>query len=148
MNEPIRPEDMRVSDVERNQVQERLRQAHDVGQIDLGEFDERVQAVWAAKTRGDLVRATADLPLVTSPQPAGKQVGRRVFSDTGGGTTMRVLTIVWASITAVNLLVWFLLALTTGHLIYPWPVWLVVPGAALGVLYYSGIGKPKPPASA
>jgi hypothetical protein len=134
---------MRVSDVERNRVQERLRRAHDVGQLDLGEFDERVQAVWAAKTRGDLVRATADLPVVAPPAPA--PVAGRIFSDTGGGTAMRVLTIIWASLAAVNLLVWGLLILTLGRPLYPWPVWLVVPGAALGVLYYSGIGRPKPP---
>ena len=43
-------------------MEDRLRRAHDVGQLDLVEFDERVQAVWAARTRGELARVTADLP--------------------------------------------------------------------------------------
>lgn len=136
---------MRISDAERTGVQERLRRAHDVGQLDLGEFDERVQAVWAAKTRGDLVRATADLPelpAVAVPRPKGR---RQVFSDTGHGTAMRVLTIIWASLAAVNLLVWLLVMVTTGDFIYPWPIWLVVPGAALGVIYAAGIGRLRPP---
>ena len=52
MTEPVRPQDMRVSDADRNLVQDRLRHAHDVGQLDLHEFDERVRTVWAARTRG------------------------------------------------------------------------------------------------
>jgi hypothetical protein len=138
VSEPVRPEDMRISDAERTEVQDRLRRAHDIGQLDLGEFDERVRSVWAARTRGDLARVTADLP---APPP---EAGRRpVFSDTGGGITMRVLTIVWSSLAAVNLVVWGLIGMTTGHFLYPWWVWVAVPpGMALAVLYFSGIGRP------
>ena len=63
-------ENMRVSDAERAQVQDRLRRAHDLGQLDLTEFDERVRTVWAARTRGDLAGITADLP-VPSPDRRG-----------------------------------------------------------------------------
>jgi hypothetical protein len=129
---------MRISDAERNAVQERLRQAHDIGQLDLGEFDDRVRSVWAARTRGELARVTADLP-VPPPEPRRGQV----FSDTGGGVTMRVLTIVWGSLAAVNLVVWGLIAVTTGHFLYPWWLWVAVPpGIALAVLYVAGIGRP------
>ena len=57
-------------------------------------------------------------------------------------TAMRVLTIVWASVTAVNLAVWTLVSVTAG-LVYPWWIWLTVPGAALAVLYAVGIGRPR-----
>jgi hypothetical protein len=129
---------MRISDAERGVVQERLRRAHGVGQLDLGEFDERVESVWSARTRGDLQRVTADLPALPS------EPGRRpVFSDTGGGTTMRVLTVVWGSLAAVNFVVWALLALSTGVVVHPWWLWVAVPpGVALAVLYVSGIGRP------
>ena len=60
-------DDLRVSDAERAQVQDLLRRAHDVGQLDLTEFDERVRTVWASRTRGELARITADLP---APPPA------------------------------------------------------------------------------
>lgn len=87
MNDPMRPEDMRVSDSDRGEVQNRLRRAHEVGQLDLYEFDERVRSVWAARTRRELASVTADLP---APPPGP---GRRpVFSATPGGVTMRVLT--------------------------------------------------------
>jgi hypothetical protein len=138
VSEPVRPEDMRISDAERNQVQDRLRRAHDIGQLDLGEFDERVKSVWAARTRGELARITADLP---APPPEPRRGA--VFSDTGGGITMRVLTIVWGSLAAVNFVVWGLIAVSTGHFLYPWWIWVAVPpGVALAVLYVAGIGRP------
>ncbi|TFV73036.1 DUF1707 domain-containing protein [Blastococcus sp. CT_GayMR19] len=42
----------RVSDAERAVVQERLRRAVGDGQLDLHEFDVRVQSAWSARTRG------------------------------------------------------------------------------------------------
>ncbi len=140
VSEPVRPEDLRVSDVERNQVQDLLRDAQAVGQLDIHEFDERVRAAWAARTRRELDRVVADLP--APPPPAPRTPARRVFSDTGGGVTMRVLTIVFLSVVAVNLIVWGLVSLTAGGAIYPWWIWLAPPGAALGVLYLAGIGRP------
>jgi hypothetical protein len=140
VNEPVRPEDLRVSDVEREKVQDRLRRAQEVGQLDLTEFDDRVRSVWAARTRGELDRVTADLPVL----PISARPGRRpVFSDTGGGITMRVLTIVWSSLAATNLMIWGLIALTSGAFVYPWWLWVAIPpGAALAVLYAAGIGRP------
>jgi hypothetical protein len=139
VTEPVRPEDMRISDPERTAVQERLRRAHDIGQLDLGEFDDRVRSVWSARTRGELERVTADLPALP-PEPARG----RVFSDTGGGIAMRVLTIVWSSLAAVNFVVWGLIGVTTGSFVHPWWVWVAVPpGIALVVLYAAGIGRPR-----
>jgi Domain of unknown function (DUF1707) len=141
--DPVRPDDLRVSDAERTVVQERLRRAVGDGQLDLHEFDTRVQSVWAAKTRGELVRATADLPEPPPPAPPSPPARRQVFSDTDGGTAMRVLTIIATCAVAVNFAIWATICLATGELIHPW--WLYVaapPGAVLGVLYAFGIGRP------
>ncbi|MGI5126921.1 DUF1707 SHOCT-like domain-containing protein [Pseudonocardia sp. CA-107938] len=140
MHEPVRPEDLRVSDAERNHVQDHLRRAHEAGQLDIAEFDERVQSAWAARTRGDLDRVTADLPAL--PPPAPPQKKGAVFAPTGGGTAMRVLTIIWTCLFVVNVTAWGVLALT-GIVVHPWPLWLLVPGAALAVLYSFGIGRPE-----
>jgi hypothetical protein len=140
VNEPVRPEDMRIADVDRNRVQDQLKRAHDAGQLDLAEFDQRVQSVWAARTRGELARVTADLPNLPVPRRPGER--RPVFSDTDGGMAMRVLTIIWASLMVTNLAVWGIIALTTGTFLYPWWVWVTVPGGVLAVLYASGIGRP------
>ena len=143
MSEPVRPEDLRVSDAERQAVAERLRVAQSVGQLDIHEFDERVQSVWAARTRGELERVTADLPV---PPPAaaapGRRTARRVFSDDGGGITMRILSIIWLASLAVNVVVWGLVSATNDEVIYPWPIWLAPAGVVLLVLYVAGIGRP------
>jgi hypothetical protein len=128
--------------VERAAVQERLREAVGAGQLDLHEFDTRVATVWQAKTRGDLSRVTADLPAVPPPPPAPPAPPRRrVFSDTAGGTTMRVLTTIWLCAFSINVVVWLLVSLTTGWT-YPWPVWMLPSGAVLATLYAIGIGRP------
>lgn len=148
VSEPVRPEDLRVSDVERTAVAEHLRRAQEVGQLDIHEFDERVQAAFAARTRGELQRVTADLPAPpAAPPPAPRRPARapsrKVFSDTGGGTTMRVLTTIWLSVLAVNLVVWGLVSAGNGHAAYPWWIWLGPSGAVLLVLYVVGIGRPQ-----
>jgi hypothetical protein len=140
VNEPVRPDDYRVSDVERTKVQERLREAVGAGQLDLHEFDARVTTVWQAKTRGELTRVTADLPAIPAPPPAPPR--QRIFSDDGGGMAMRVLSTIWLSATAINVVVWMLVSLTS-EFTYPWPIWMLPSGAVLVTLYVIGIGRPK-----
>jgi hypothetical protein len=139
--EPVHPDELRISDVERAAVQERLRRAVGDGQLDLHEFDVRVQSVWAVRTRGELGRVTRDLPEPPPPPPPAPR--HRVFSDTPGGTTLRVLTIILASIVAVNVAVWTLVSVTSGEFVHPWPLWVAgPPGAVLATLYAAGIGRP------
>ena len=140
VSDPVRPDDYRVSDVERAAVQERLREAVGAGQLELHEFDTRVATVWQAKTRGELTRVTADLPAVPAPPPAPPR--GRIFSDDGGGMAMRVLTTIWLSATMINIVVWVLVSLTSGFT-YPWPVWMLPSGAVLATLYAIGIGRPR-----
>ncbi|MCW0213591.1 MAG: DUF1707 domain-containing protein [Pseudonocardia sp.] len=143
MNEPVRPEDMRVSDADRVRAQRHLQWAQGEGLLDLGEFDERVSSLWSAKTRGELDVLTQDLPV--PPRQPGAPAPRskgQVFAETGGGTAMRVLTIVFCSILAVNVVAWGLVSLTTGEAIHPWFVWTTLPLVVLGVLYTAGIGRP------
>jgi hypothetical protein len=145
VNDPVRPEDLRVSDVERAAVQERLREAVGAGQLDLHEFDARVATAWQAKTRGELSRVTADLPAVPPPPPKpAAPPRRRIFSDTPGGVTLRVLSIIWLCAFSINVVVWFLVSVTSGFT-YPWPVWMLPSGAVLATLYAIGIGRPERP---
>lgn len=53
---------MRVSDQDRHRVAEILREAAGEGRLDLAELDERLEAAYAARTYGDLVPLTSDLP--------------------------------------------------------------------------------------
>lgn len=75
MGELERPEpsQLRISDEDRHQVAELLRDA--AGRIDLDELDERLEATYAAKTYGDLVPLTIDLP--AHPQQPAIPAARR-----------------------------------------------------------------------
>lgn len=147
VSEPVPHDKIRVSDAERQAVQNRLQRAQGEGLLDIGEYDERLQALWASRTRGDLVPLTADLPdLPTAPaaaRPVERRGDRRIFSDTGGGTAMRVLAIVFSCIVAVNVLTWGIVSVTGGDLEYPWFLWTLTPLVVLGVLYAAGIGRPR-----
>jgi hypothetical protein len=66
-----------------------------------------------------------------------------VFSGTPGGTAMRVLATVWLSVVAVNVVVWLLVSLGNGDPAYPWFIWFAPSGAVLGVLYATGVGRPR-----
>jgi uncharacterized protein DUF1707 len=54
---------LRISDADRHQVAEVLREAAGEGRIDLTELDERLEATYAARTYADLVPITLDLPI-------------------------------------------------------------------------------------
>ena len=54
-------------------------------------------------------------------------------------TALKVLWIIWASLVAINLTVWLLVSLGNGVADYFWPMWLLVPGAVLGVVT-AGVG--------
>ncbi len=59
------PSRLRVSDQDRHQVAEALREAAAEGRLDLDELDERLEAAYAAKVYADLLPLTADLPGAT-----------------------------------------------------------------------------------
>ena len=57
---------LRISDADRETALDLLGEQYAVGRLDKDEFDERSDAVWSAKTQGDLAPVFADLP-VRSP---------------------------------------------------------------------------------
>jgi len=56
------PSRLRISDADRHQVAEVLREAAGEGRIDFEELDQRLEATYAARTYADLVPITLDLP--------------------------------------------------------------------------------------
>src|SRR3954466_7400430 len=59
----------RASDAEREEVAERLGHAAGAGRLEPDELEERLEAVYSARTVGELATLTADLP-ERSPEPA------------------------------------------------------------------------------
>ena len=61
---------LRISDADRHQVAELLRQSAGEGRLDIEELEQRLEATYAAKTYGELVPITVDLPVRgVSPTP-------------------------------------------------------------------------------
>jgi len=125
-------ETLRAADADRHQIAEQLKAALDEGRLSLGEYDDRVREAYAARTYADLLILVADLPKPgLSAAEVKSQRAAQVRRETRKlPMALLVLWTIWGAVTAVNLTVWFLVAMTADD-VYLWPVWLLVPGAAL-----------------
>jgi hypothetical protein len=95
---------------------------------------------YQAVTYGDLAKLVADLPAASpqrgprlAPAPAASPAAaakRGVFADLPA--PLKVLWTIWLAAVSINVVVWVLVVGTSGHFIYPWPLWVAGPyGAAL-----------------
>src|SRR5690348_9811638 len=66
---PVAEADLRCSDADRERVADLLRDAYAEGRLTVEEHSERIEAAYAAKTFGDLVPLTRDLPAATEGAP-------------------------------------------------------------------------------
>ncbi|MET8153706.1 DUF1707 domain-containing protein [Actinoplanes sp. NPDC049668] len=126
-------ETMRAADADRHKIAEELKAALDEGRLSLGEYDDRVSEAYAARTYADLLGLVADLP---KPGLSAAEVHARRLAEARRlarkmPLALQVLWTIWAAIAAVNLMVWFVVEVTTTGHVYPWPIWVLVPGAAL-----------------
>lgn len=80
-----RPE-IRVSDQEREQYAEVLREALAEGRLTMEEFDERLNSAYRARTRGELEPLTRDLPR----SPGDGAPSREVAPASGAGWAARI----------------------------------------------------------
>jgi len=133
---PDQVEALRAADADRHKIADQLKAALDEGRLSLGEYDERVRDAYAARTYADLLVIVADLP---KPGMSAAEVNARRVADLKREArrmpiALSVLWTIWGSVMAVNLVVWVLVAITVGGDVYPWPIWLLVPGAALGAV--------------
>jgi Domain of unknown function (DUF1707) len=75
-------DDLRVSDAEREAVAAELREHYAQGRLTMEDFQQRLDAAFAARIRRDLDAVTHDLPAVRPPStPLPVHTGRR-----GGGS--------------------------------------------------------------
>ena len=148
--EPLPRDQMRASDADRQAVVDKLHKAHDDGRLSLAEYDERVQAAYAARTYADLLLLTADLPDVQYPPavsprtratPLAAPPPDRARRDTGG-LVWRIVGSAWFGVSVLNLLIWAIVCVATASWIYPWWVWVAGPwGAVLLAGWLSGFGR-------
>lgn len=126
---------LRAGDGDRKQVADQLKAALDEGRLDLGEYDERLQRAYAAKTYGDLDGLLDDLPGAVPVQHSQIQPAAPVTPPAvpaaPGGTPKSEDPRQWmggyAGVVVVCTLIWLFTMVASGHWIYPWPVWTLIP---------------------
>ena len=117
-------DDVRIGDAEREQVAQRLHVHVGSGRLDLAEFEQRIDAAYRARTRGELAAVVADLPeRVQAPRPAAARPVRS-----------RITVAMWSPwllAGVISLVVWMATSLGSGELLYFWPMWVIGPWGAL-----------------
>lgn len=141
--------DMRASDKDRDKFADVLRDNYAVGRLTQDELNERLEAVYAAKTLGGLQQLTADLPetdLYDLPIPAHQRASVTRAPSKGVTAYHSGLRATWATYASVNLVcfvIWLITTLGSADLIYPWFLWVAGPWGA--ILLAGQIFGPKPP---
>jgi hypothetical protein len=111
------PGQIRVSDAERERLVEELHEHTVAGRLTAEEYEERLGAVYAARTRSDLDALRTDLPVSTVAARLAlverkSHLRRRLAQEAGGSAT--------ASLVCVG--VW----LASGASGSFWPVWVII----------------------
>ena len=114
----------------------------------MDEYLDRIGLAYQAMTSGDLLPLYADLPEPAAPSgrdamPPPTLLTQRAASA-GLPTALKVLWTIWLTLVAVNVVVWPLVTGTTGHLVYPWPVWVAAPYGAVLFAVSAGLRECRP----
>lgn len=107
---------MRISDTDREHLAIRLGQHFAAGRLTMSEYQDRLDAVYAARTRADTSKLLADLP--TDPQPPDPIARARPPQPRWAP---------WALTGAICLLVWITTSLVQGRPLEFWPAWVIGP---------------------
>jgi len=111
---------LRVSDQQREQAAQAIRDHYAAGRLTEDELNERLQAALQARTEPELRALLADLPnLPASPQQQKaelaqrrRELQRRLLQQTGGGLgAFAICTVIWAAAGASGAF---------------WPVWVLL----------------------
>jgi hypothetical protein len=121
----VADDDLRASDAERERVVSHLRTHAGEGRLSVEELDERVGRVYAATTRADLAKLTADLPKPRRPRPDPRaEFGEHLRTYLG---VMALLVVIWA-LTGMG---------------YFWPIWPAV-GWGIGIASHASAALRSP----
>lgn len=115
---------MRASDADRDAVASRLGAAHAEGRLDAAELQERLDSVYAARTLGELVPLTRDLPAGAPPGGSHELAAER---GRPRWRTLRPAWAAWATVVGINVVIWLVVVLSKQELIYFWPIWVAGP---------------------
>jgi hypothetical protein len=129
----VRPEDMRAGHADRDRVLDRLRRAHVEGRLDDSEFDERITATLNARTYGELAELTVDLPAEGTPATAAD------LSDPDPHGEFRSGVAAWAAASVTTTVIWAIISVASGGVIYPWFLWVAGPWGTVLLVTWLGM---------
>ncbi|MGI5119043.1 DUF1707 SHOCT-like domain-containing protein [Marinactinospora thermotolerans] len=120
----------RASDSDRDRVAKQLQEHFAQGRLDDSEFTTRLEQVYQARTFGELVPLTADLPerdladlpVVPEHVPAGRSAGSALRDP-----ALLIPWLLWAGVNTLCLLIWLIAYLAGGGSDYPWFLWVAGP---------------------
>jgi hypothetical protein len=119
--------DLLASDAEREHHAELLREHAAQGRLTVDELDERLDRVYAARTRGELEPIVSDLPAPRRTRPPAPRPARRRPEWTAFVAVNLLLIVIWAATGAGYFWpIWPLLGWGIG-LIGPWSCWPSAP---------------------
>ncbi|WUI00350.1 DUF1707 domain-containing protein [Spirillospora sp. NBC_00431] len=134
--------DLRASDADRDRTAASLQEHCAEGRITMDELQERLDAVYEAKTLGQLQEITSDLPeedLYQLPVPATqpKSTASPAVRSSPGGAELRRLRAMWgawAVVSGINFTIWLILAVSGSGTVNPWWIWVAGPWGAILLL--------------
>ena len=145
---------MRASDSDRDRVASMLREHHAAGRLTADEFQERLDATFAAKTLGDLDKLMADLPgidLYHLPEATIRPGQPRTPAPVQGrlSPAWRGAWGSWASVSLLLFTLWLITSVSSHHFGGFWFLWITGPWGAilLGRWLFGGHpggGPPRP----
>lgn len=107
--------DLRASDEQRDRTAAEIRDHYAAGRLTEDEFNERLDAVYAARTQGELVELRRDLPALSTRNELADRRRRlrgELIQETGGAfVPFLICTAIWAFAGAAGSF---------------WPVWLLL----------------------
>ncbi len=121
---------LRASDAEREVVVAALREHLAQGRLTSDEFHERMDQAYAARFLGELRSLTDDLPAAAGGEAelAVLRPDTQAVPTARSGKGARS----WLAMSVLLVSIWAMTSLTSGELLYFWPMWAIVPtGVAL-----------------
>ena len=131
---------LRASDDDRDRTASLLREHHAAGRLSVDEFQERLDATYAAKTHGQLQELLADLPTIDLYRLPEQDMRRRQHEQAGQPAPQqhgrlsphwRSAWSSWACVNLVLFVIWLIGAVSSGHLGGLWFLWVAGPWGAV-----------------
>jgi hypothetical protein len=123
--------ELRVGDHERQAVIDQLRAHLGAGRLELDEFEDRTAQALAARTVGDLVPLTADLPDVRT-STKGPPI-RQVQPKTGWDKAFRVHAGIASMVALLLFVIW--------GFTFAWGIWIAIFGVGFTVAIHGVVKK-------